>query len=643
MDELASDGPSPVASPGEPRLDSWKEIAAYLRRDISTVQRWEKREGMPVHRHLHDKLGSVYALRSELDAWSRSRTVRLSADRGSTDEASDDAFRPNAIASADFALITDFDGAPRAAAISRDGKFVAFLSNREDRTDLWVTQIGAGHFYNLTRGGDLDLANPDVRTVAFSPDGALVLFWARSPGGSTGRIGVWSVPTLGGQPRPYLDDVSEFDWSESTRLVYHTPDPGDPMFVTGIGEAPPGRQIFEGPPGHHAHFPVWSPDETFIYFVGGIVPNDMDIWRVAPAGGPAERLTFHNARLTYPVFINRRTLLYLVAGADGSGPWLHALDVRQRVTSRIASGIDHYTSLGVSGDRRRLVATRAHPKTALWRAALTETATALSSATRVGLTTAAGRSPRFGPGYLLYVSARATSDSVWKFVDGAAAELWSAPPDGQIIGAPAIAAHGARVAVSVNERGRSALYVMNADGTHARVVADAVALRGGPVWAPDGKSLAVAVADDAGVPRVCRIWMDGRPMTPIVSEYSVGPVWAPDGAFIAYSGPDIGTAFHVKAVTPDGRPYAFPDLVLTRGSRHVAFLPGTLNVVVLKGDIGHKDLWLIDLQTGAERLLTSVGRDVVVRDFDIAPDGRELVIEQVQEHSDIVRIDLPAR
>jgi DNA-binding transcriptional regulator YiaG len=36
------------------RLDSWKEIAAYLNRDVTTVQRWEKREGMPVHRHLHD-------------------------------------------------------------------------------------------------------------------------------------------------------------------------------------------------------------------------------------------------------------------------------------------------------------------------------------------------------------------------------------------------------------------------------------------------------------------------------------------------------------------------------------------------------------------------------------------------------------
>ena len=57
------------------RLDSWKEIAGYLKRDVTTVQRWEKREGMPVHRHLHDKLGSVYAYRSELDAWTSSRMV----------------------------------------------------------------------------------------------------------------------------------------------------------------------------------------------------------------------------------------------------------------------------------------------------------------------------------------------------------------------------------------------------------------------------------------------------------------------------------------------------------------------------------------------------------------------------------------
>ncbi len=54
---------------GTDHLDSWKEIASYLRREIRTVQLWEKKEGLPVHRHFHKCLGSVYALRSELERW----------------------------------------------------------------------------------------------------------------------------------------------------------------------------------------------------------------------------------------------------------------------------------------------------------------------------------------------------------------------------------------------------------------------------------------------------------------------------------------------------------------------------------------------------------------------------------------------
>ena len=75
--------PSPVSSPEpsdrppEAPLDSWKEIASYVKRHVSTVQRWEEREGMPVHRHVHDKRGSVYAFSSELDAWLQSRGLRL--------------------------------------------------------------------------------------------------------------------------------------------------------------------------------------------------------------------------------------------------------------------------------------------------------------------------------------------------------------------------------------------------------------------------------------------------------------------------------------------------------------------------------------------------------------------------------------
>ncbi|HEV7550251.1 MAG TPA: hypothetical protein VGP65_01120, partial [Candidatus Angelobacter sp.] len=57
------------------RLDSWKEIASYLRRDVRTVQRWEKKERLPVYRHLHDKLGSIYAYRNELTEWFKTREL----------------------------------------------------------------------------------------------------------------------------------------------------------------------------------------------------------------------------------------------------------------------------------------------------------------------------------------------------------------------------------------------------------------------------------------------------------------------------------------------------------------------------------------------------------------------------------------
>jgi hypothetical protein len=64
-------------SPGGERLDSWKEIAIYLKRDVATVRRWEKREALPVHRHVHEKLGSVYAYTSEVDAWWEGRRQQI--------------------------------------------------------------------------------------------------------------------------------------------------------------------------------------------------------------------------------------------------------------------------------------------------------------------------------------------------------------------------------------------------------------------------------------------------------------------------------------------------------------------------------------------------------------------------------------
>ena len=78
MDKFQQEQEQTTANkPVSERLDSWKEIAPYLQRDVRTVRRWEKKEGLPVHRHMHDKVATVFAYRSELDTWLENRSVAL--------------------------------------------------------------------------------------------------------------------------------------------------------------------------------------------------------------------------------------------------------------------------------------------------------------------------------------------------------------------------------------------------------------------------------------------------------------------------------------------------------------------------------------------------------------------------------------
>jgi hypothetical protein len=210
-----SPGTPPFERPPEDRLDSWKEIASHLNRDVTTVQRWEKREGMPVHRHQHDRMGSIHASRAELDAWARSRNLPPSQASGNNIPSPNptaalphsatssvlsrrwvlplaagvvmvmvtgfwlqrtEYFWRSPLIDARFQPVTDFEGVSQDAAVSRDGHFVAFLSSRDGPMDVWVTQVGSGEFHNLTHGSVPELVNPSIRTVGFSPDGSLVTF-----------------------------------------------------------------------------------------------------------------------------------------------------------------------------------------------------------------------------------------------------------------------------------------------------------------------------------------------------------------------------------------------------------------------------------------------------------------------------------
>jgi DNA-binding winged helix-turn-helix (wHTH) protein len=309
----------------------------------------------------------------------------------------------NPLANAKFSHLAGFQGVGRAAAISRDGKFVAFLGNREGRNDVWVSEVGSGTYLNLTRGEPREFHNnPVIRTLDFSADSSLVTIWARSSDGSRPEdVNILAVPTHGGPLRVYLPQVAEYDWSrDGKKLVFHTTAPGDPMFVREPGKT--DRLIYLAPAGVHCHFPVWSPDDAFIYFVRGI-PSDgvWDIWRIRPSGTGLERLTTHNSNVAYPTLLDRRTMVYLATSGDGSGPWLYTLDTERRVPRRISFGLETYTSLGASLDGKRLVATVANQGSSLWRLTLPAKEVGPAIAPAPALISADGASPRLGPDYLL--------------------------------------------------------------------------------------------------------------------------------------------------------------------------------------------------------------------------------------------------
>jgi DNA-binding winged helix-turn-helix (wHTH) protein len=549
----------------------------------------------------------------------------------------------NPLSGADFVRVTDFIGAEEHAAVSDDGRFVAFVSDRDGAWDVWLGQIGTGDFQNLTQGQVPELRNPAVRMLQFSPGGADVRIWTKTTDAAGGVVDHgWTVPLVGGALRRDAAGIAELDWSpDGEWVVYHPSAPGDPLFVMRAHEKGGGRQIYAAPPGIHCHFPLWSHDGASIYFVRGFPPDEMDLWRIDAGGGTPEPLTQHNSRVSFPVLLDKRTLLYLATAADGSGPWLYALDLERRKSQRVKAASHPLTSIAASADARRIVATEARPTATLWRVTLGE-APGAADAEQISNPTQRGVSPRIGPGFVVYRAPKAGTDSLWKREEGgsAAVELWSGA-DGRVVAGPALRADGQRLAFVVQRRGQTKLHVVNADGSAARKLADELEVRGAPAWSPDGEWIAIAALRD-GEPRLFKVRTTGAD-SPIAlgDDYALDPVWSPSGRFLVYTGRDVGTVMPLKAINADGTPHVLPELFLSRGSRRLDFLgdnDGTL--VILKGALSHKEFWAIDLESGVERVLTELGPGALIGDFDVSHDGRTLVFDRVREESDIVRIDL---
>ncbi len=551
-----------------------------------------------------------------------------------------DYFWQNPLIGARFEKLTDWPGTELDASISLDGKFVAFLSDRDGFYDTWVTQVGSGEFRNLTQGRFPTLLHENTRTTGFNADGTQIWLRTTAPDGTPNLSRTPSlslVPTMGGGIRPFLLPASLNPvWSpDGTRLLFHRGMAGDPILLAdpdGRGE----QQLFVGRPGEHNHYVVWSPDQRFVYFVRGWRSTEMDVWRIRTAGGAPERLTHHNSDVAYPVLLDNRTLLYRATADHGTGWALYGMDVGRRIPHQVSLGVEEYQSIAASADGRRLVATVCNPVVSLWKVPITGATVPESSAARVPVPAAHAKAGRYGPGCLFYLSAQG---GLWRWRDGASIELWRAGA-GAVSAAPGISADSSQIALSVRQDGRNTLQVAAADGTSARPLAESLDLRSSPSWSPDGKWIAVA-ADAGEGSRIYKIPVDRGDPVRLTDRPTFSAVWSPDGqSILFYDGTGGGSNFPLAGVRPDGTPLPLPDIRYRGTFEGFHFLPGTNSIIVLQGEFRAQDFWLIDLATGDRRRLTQLKPGYSIRSFDVSPDGREILFDRVQENSDIVLIDL---
>jgi Tol biopolymer transport system component len=545
---------------------------------------------------------------------------------------------PNPLEKAHFTRVTDFKSVE--AAISPDGRFVAFVSDHDGPFDVWLTQVGTGRLINLTQGKAGPLPGP-LRSVGFSGDGSEI--WI---GGGDVGMRLRLMLLTGGTPRNFLSEQTvNLAWSpDAERIVYHTFVNGDPMFVADRSGAN-ARQIFGNQPGLHNHFPAWSPDGRWIYFSHGTpATGEMDLWRIDPAGRNPERLTQINTDVAYPTPVGDRTVFYVARDEDGSGPWLWAFDLKRRDSRRVSVGIEQYTSVQASADGRKLVATISNPVAGLWTVPILDRVVPDRVAEEhdvkpFTVPTERALAPRFGGSSLFYLSSLGTGDGLWRFRDGQATEIWKGA-DGALRETPAVSPDGGRVAIVLRRNGKRQLHVLSSDGAELQPIAEGIQVQGTSCWSPDAKWIVTGGSDATG-PGLFKIPLDGGSPVRLVAGGALNPVWSPDGSLIVYAGTNVRTFSPLLAVRPDGTSVKLPEIILRRLGERVRFLPDGKSLIYMGGLLVSQDFWLLDLASMKSRPLTRLQNRASMRTFDVTNDGKQIVFDRIRENSQVVIIDLP--
>jgi Tol biopolymer transport system component len=526
-----------------PRLDSWKEIAAYLKRGERTVRRWEQAEGLPVHRHVHEKAASVYAYSGELDAWVQSRGAKSQA------------------SAAGMARSRILRSRVKSAAIALGmliiGGAVTTVFLERSSGDLEMTGVALTTY----PGEELD--------PSFSPDGSQVVFSWNGPSGDDFDI---YLKTIGQEDcvRITRDRREEFNpvWSPDGRLIAFLRELGEEQAAVMLA-SPVGGSEVTLTKFHYSHFPGLRTSSPVRYLSWH--SSSKYLIAALPEAGPfALHLIFLTGELRSltapditaglgdlnPIFApNGKSLAFTRYFGSSFGGQIYtlALSPDGKVAAKpdpVSWAASNATSVAWIHDGRQLVYQR-YGERGLWRT----TAFERSTPRRMIIDAADIQSPATSRDSrsLLFSSGRTDLDVYRSEIPRSV----SSPHIERVISSTRldteakVSPDGRRIVFTSERSGGREIWISGVDGSGARQVTNPGAINEHPSWSPDGRQIAFDSRLNGGNGRIYIAQTDQPRIQPVTNGFADDsiPRWSHDGKWLYFSSNRTGRSEIWRAST----------------------------------------------------------------------------------------------
>jgi eukaryotic-like serine/threonine-protein kinase len=525
----------PQDAPSNARLDSWKEIAAFLKRDVTTVRRWEKREGLPVHRHLHDRRDSVYAYAIELDEWLGGRR---NGGAISTETTLSSASRLGRRAVIAIAAVSIF-------VVS--GSLVAIEYLRKAPVEASAVRLPFSIPHPLILA---DAATGGQFSI--SPDSRRLIFVAAAPDGTQG---LWIRPldSLTAEPLPGTDGAAYPFWSPDGRVVAFFAQrklkkiaaAGGPVQTLADAVLPTGG--------------TWNQAGVIIFAANA----GEQLYRVSAAGGPVTRVTLDqpNRESHWPDFLPDGQHFVYHGRREKTGIYLGSIDSPE--TKLLATGYvaaDYaapgYLLLLTGGTQSQTLGTLMAQRFDTSRFQLVGEAVSLAESVGIRPQFSRGVFSTSENGTVLYGTSRhqitqlvlldRNGTQVGTITNPGRYERMALSPDEQTVAVELTDPHVETQDIWLIDTVR---------GVTSRFTSDSGAERM-PVWSPDGTRIIFSSPRDGNPPSLFEKMSNGGSERAFFrSDLLIQPTdWSRDGRFIVYGRRDSRTQWDLWVVPASSDP-----------------------------------------------------------------------------------------